>query len=592
MAEGVVLSREAASWLAAALDDQTLFDFLVSREVGQGLFFKGFQVNVRNAGKPAVRNRVRSELLRSPELLSGLLECPGPWRAWCKTLAMFEEKWLLSHWRDLVRVSRRQDVVVALVVDARPAVAARGRRFLRLTRFWDRPPAASPASRIGGGLQFLAELLATPRVVPTDTPERAGGVVATERRVRVLDDQLAAARERLARERTSAQEAAARWTEERKKLQAENRDLRSQLHAVHRELERQLAQTDERVRAGAEGFQCRVLGLSEEVVHIREALAAAQVDRVQDRVEPMLEQHRRLNEKYGALSALRAELATLQNGEKRLLQCVEESVVVLPELHRLLADLRQRRDSLQALLPDAVREAASEGDLGNALLARVKGAHFQADWGAELDRVVALLEVPLVGELLGAAGLERLQRAASERHKVLARARPCAPELGRGQGGGASRGEPQGREIWDVAGALERRQVPASVWLVVDGYNTILGEPRLAAMAEQHGLAKAREEMVRLCRRRAVMFRGVEVVFDGAGPLSVRETLDGVTEVFAAQKQESQNADVYILGRITAMQPSVDAIWLVTSDQGLRRSVESCCNAFIKPSDFCRFLVG
>jgi predicted RNA-binding protein with PIN domain len=107
---------------------------------------------------------------------------------------------------------------------------------------------------------------------------------------------------------------------------------------------------------------------------------------------------------------------------------------------------------------------------------------------------------------------------------------------------------------------------------IVDGYNFIFRDERLARMVDRRELSAARDALVeRLAAYVRASDRQVTVVFDGGQAeehFPQRQVRSGVRMLFA---DPSDTADTRILDAIKAHPPAAD--WrLVTSDRGLGRA--------------------
>jgi len=152
--------------------------------------------------------------------------------------------------------------------------------------------------------------------------------------------------------------------------------------------------------------------------------------------------------------------------------------------------------------------------------------------------------------------------------------------------------EPSSRAtvILDLARALDQYGTPPCVTLVVDGYNVTKTMPALVELEQRLGLGAARDRLVSLCRLQLNRFLKCELVFDGEEAVATRENQQGVTVVFAAHVGEENNADQYIVDRLTDATDELSFVWLVTNDTDLRRRTEQLCAGHIAPADLYRFL--
>ena len=583
-------SKAAAEWLIDAMGDESLFGFLAPLGAATHPFFRGFKVSARNLAKRPVRTRLRNELCQNVELCSRFLAWPrAPWHAWHSGLQAVAEDWLVRHWRMLLRNPGGQAVAVAMALDSREPVYRRGRRMLTRERFWDARDEREDAVETPSGWGDLQQLIS---VRPAAAAGDLGSATPPEyrallKRVQTLEKEEDALRLRLRKSRTQSKDAEADRQSASAGWENEKRELRRTLRETQRRCEQLAVRMDERVEARVREFRRNVLGLTDEVEHARRALRGSGSAALLRRSEDILVQQRRLNEKHGTLSALRAELAHLQTAETQLEECIAESLVVLPELNGVRRAVRERIEELQGLLPEPTQERPP--DLVVDFSSRIKSAPLSADGAVRIEQIAAALEQPAVVESLGPSWVQRLRETLQRERRILAAVGddPGSDISGRDEDLPAHNAP---GEIWDVALELSAAGAAGPVWLFVDGYNVIKTVPELARIEEQQGLAGAREAFISLCRSKAAGFGQIEIVFDGADSVSARETVEGVTVVFSAQLRSSQNADRYIVDRLSAVSDDAPLLWLVTGDYGLRHDAKRLCAAFIAPSDFQHFL--
>ena len=420
-------------------------------------------------------------------------------------------------------------------------------------------------------------------VAASRKPTPAAGKRDTE-----LRDEIDRLRKRLRKQqaRLTAHERDA--TAERETWQAEKHELRRRLKAAESAKSSFEAQIATRVAEQVNAFRRSLTGLTPYIEHTRQALADVGGQPLLERVTALLAEHRRLNEGYASLSALRAELARLEAADEQLTACVEEAVIVLPETEPLRAELRRRRDELQRLIPDAVHLDAAD-ELAGMLLGRVKAAVLEEAPAAALDDIERTVRLDVIRCLLGPEQTERILAAVQRRRTLLEQIRTDT-EMAQAESPHLSAAAREPREIWNLTEELQGGTPAERVWLYVDGYNAIRRVASLARIEEQQGLARARDLFCSRCRAQAAKFAHFEIVFDGVGTLSERLTERALTVVFTAQVESSQNADMYLAERLRQARQKAPVIWLVTVDYGLRARVQDVCDAFITPLHFCRFL--
>lgn len=564
------ISDDAADWLLSAVGNDRLWSALVAVPGLQDVVFKGgFHLHPSSLDKPAVRRRLRSALLGRLERLEALLrDVPeSPWAAAVAMASALSEDWLRRHWRGLLRGSGDPCWAVALVLDARPALARRGQRLLRCRGLWA-PGWRGDPSALPAPLRSAA-LPAPSPVAPAPAPAASSREATGELRA-ALDRQ----RERVRAGQHELRQAQQAW-------ELREKDLRRELREAHAAADEAAARAKTQIAESIRAFKVDALGLTGALSQIATAAGDPAVEALLGRAERALEDQRQHNQAHGTYESLRARIRELEAMAQRLGQCMDESIRVLPEVRRLHAAICRETERLRALLPD-VEPPVTE--LVAQLLGRVKQAADAGQVLAELDRIEHLLGTEVLADLLGPQGQEQVRGALSQRRRMVTDAvhgpavKALAPPPIR-----------RPREIWDVRAAVAHGAAGA-VHVFVDGYNVIRRTPDLAALEQQEGLARGREALCQLCRARARSFAHLEVVFDGQGALSAREACQGVTVVFSRGLHDSQNADEYLLARLPRCHDDGQPVWLVTDDGGLRHRAEPCCQAFIAVTDWVRFL--
>jgi len=583
------LSKAAAEWLVDAMPADALFAFLTSLDCSVDSFFRGFKVDARNVRKKPVLNRLRVELCQNADFRSRFLEWPrAPWNTWRMALQAIDQDWLLGNWRTLLRARAGREIGIAMAVDPREPVRSRGARVLGRKRFWKPLERGRNETAAPEEWEALGRLIGLHAQDKQEAPGEAAGLQeALQKRIETLEKQRDGLRRQVQKSRAQSRETETSLQAASEQCEIEKRDLRRELREAQRRCEQLAQDAQAQVRSRVSEFRRAALGVTDRVDRVRRELRRSGSASLLKRSEDVLAQQRRINEKHGTMSALRAELARLQEAEKQLEECVTESVVVLPELDAVRRDVRQRIGELRELLPEPGAERPPE--LAVDLLSQIKEAPLTDDGSVCLQGVVDALAQPAVAESLGPSWVRRLQETVRQQRRLLVVVRE-QPDIPPPDGEDEAEGRDAPGEVWNVTERLASEKLGGVVWLFIDGYNATKTVPELARAEEQHGLSEARATFVSLCRQKAPKFGHLEIVFDGADAVSAREELDGLTVVFSAQLRSSQNADRYIVDRLAAVHDDAPALWLVTEDYGLRWEAERFCDAFITPSDFYRFL--
>ncbi len=592
MPEGrIVCCSESASWLIQALGDSALFTFVGKFPAFVSSVFRGFKVEPGNVSKKLVRSRLVSELCRSTELCSALLELDAsPWQRWQSALSVLDGEWVARHWRDLLRGPAARPLAAAMAVDGRPPIRRRGLAVLRRSAFWrGDEPAREGGERVASWDALVALVLqvySAPAAVRSSAKaDRARSSKREERLARELG-RLRGQLERQRAKTDGAETARAAAVEE---MRAQRRQFRQQLKTEQERASYLVAAASGRAEADRAQFRREVLRVTAAHESVAEELRGDRDRSLAERIDVLLDRQRVLNERHGVLSSLREQLQSLQSLQERVHACLLESVVVLPELEEGRDQLGRRIGELEALVTAQQAGTREMPDHAAALLARIRETARHAEQDQELDRLEAALDVPALCETFDSSWVSVLKQAISEQRSVLSALSPQV--MATSEPALPVPAEPVvgPREVWDVAGQLAASDPGDSIWLFIDGYNAIRCVGELAECEDREGLPSAREHFQALCRRVASHFARVEIVFDGAEAISVRETVDGMTVVFAAQAGASQNADDYIAARLPSVRHDARQLWLVTDDYGLRERVKGSCAAFVAPLHFHQF---
>ena len=567
------LSDAAADWLLGVLGNERLYALVMAVPLlHEAVFRGGFQFAPATLAMPTVRRRLRTTLLGRPERVEGLLReaVDMPWTAAVGALQALETEWLRRHWRGLLRATANPALAIALAVDAREPLRQRGLRLLRRRSLWlpdwQARQAALPAD--------LAVLLPPPAVLSQPEPDPAANLA----RAAGAQREQTSLREALTRQREKTRDLELELRQARQEWESREKDLRREVREARAAAERAATETDQRLAARVQEFKREALGLTAEATRLADEAAAPSPDSLSERAERVLAEQQRQNQVYGTRESIRAQIRALSATAHRLTVCMDESIKLLPEVRRVHAAVCRELERLQALVPEAEPLVV---DLAAQLVARAKEASTAPAALAELDRIEQLLRLETLAEVLGSEGVRHVVAAVAQRRRLITDALHAAPERPPPAPGKV-------REIWDV-----RQEVTGAVALAcvfIDGYNAIRRVPDLAAIEQTEGMPRSRDVFGALCRARARSFRHLEVVFDGQGALSAREESAGLVVVFSRGLNESQNADDYLLGRVTKARGEGAPVWLVTDDRGLRARAETFCDAFVSCEDWYRFL--
>lgn len=587
------VSKSAAEWLANALSNEQLFRILrIALPLAEELL-RGHKMSPAGVGKKIVRKRIAAEIARTEDFLDLIFQAEhAPWAEWQLALEALDTEWVIQNWCDIARAAG-PTFIAALAVSDDPDLEERGRRALRTRRPWQTTepgqesvphtlPDALAALRAGLSHSGMAaaEAAGPDRTNARKAEQRAS---AAEKERDKLSDALAKLRERLKHAESTA-------ADFERQLESQNKLHHQKLREAadtYRELETGF---NDKLREAINAFKREHLGVSPDIERVQVEIQTDATAPILEHVREVLDEHARLNEKYGTISRLEAEIAELREAREELLRCLAQSVRVAPSLHSVMEAVNQRIDTLQAILPNWQEPTLSAP--AQRLMQQVLNIPLSQEGLAELARLDRELGAGLVCELLGADDVATIQRTVHKRRRQIEALQFEEKLVEHLDVPGLPEPPPhvQPVEPGEVGRAVERTDKP--VVLFVDGYNAIMSAAPYRDVKAKRSLESARELFLEHCRRKTAGFENLEVVFDGRGALSERETLQGLTVVFAADLAESQNADNYIVARMRHEHSlgHDHELWLVTADGGLRARVAGVADALIDPDDFAAFL--
>ncbi len=585
----VRISAEAAAWLVAQLQGKCIAGIVHAVPAVERALFRGFKFNPGNAEKPIVRHRLALELVHNDDLRMEIMQAAdAPWKAWRDCLSCLGEGRLLCVWRALARVEGGR-ILVAMALHDSGRVAARAERVLGRHGVWQHFPSPRPSDI--SILDHFARQLNVIRVKSSDVvidTEQTTGAQELRQQLIVQQKARADAESRLERAERQLHKTGVELDERRVKteeLAAQVQGLRRHLAETQRTNERLLKEQEGIVQERLIQFRRDVLGLTPDLETVRTELAAADSQDLLQLADQLLAKQEMLNAKYGTLAQFRREISLLEQKLHDLDLCAHDSVVVTPDFSQVREQLRKRAELLRGKL--SVEERTDQlAPIVRELMHKIVSVPADDDSLETLASLGHMLTLTPLLSLVGEDGLQRLKTAVSVRTEAvssLLRERQLSRLVD-----SARTTRPGPKEIMNVSAELGRRPATATVHLLIDGYNCIKRVEHLRSIEASQGLAAARDELCRLCRRRGTLFAAVDVVFDGIGPVATRETQGGITVVFAPKIKEDQTADDWIVRMLS--EAAAAPYWLVTFDFGLRSRAAERCEAFIRPADFFAFL--
>ena len=579
--------KRAAEWLVNALPAAALFEFVRRSDLEEELF-RGFRVNRRNAGRKVVRNHVGKHVAHHARLCELFLECPGtPWQHWKCAFDTVGAEQVRSCWRDLIRATEKKAIAAALAASEDAALQRRGWRLLRRPSFWGNPRLKTADLPVPWD-SILALAEETASNAASEIPEALRQKHEGERRR--LEHEIADLRRALDHHREQAKTAETRAEAAEKARQQEAAHARRKqkdLESSYRELNEHF---EEHLEQRIQQYRQRVLGVSRQHQTAVETIRAGGSASLLKQLQESLARHRRVNEAYGTLSEIRDEIKRLEDAEADITHCLAECVEVDDDLFAIRDNIEERLSHLRSLLPRYDRPAARKGSgTVQRTFAFIKSATPDETGETKLAAMDQFLDNPTTAQVFTDDDLAALKAAVEDRRQRLetlkterAMADASPPDAGPSAGPAI---------ISDIHRELARRQ-DRPVRIIVDGYNVIKRTRALAAVEEEDGLAAARRTFCEQCEAAFGHTADVEIVFDGTGHMAQRETVGGVTVVFAPHKRDSQNADDYICERLETADTSADRQWLVTDDEGLRIRTEPHCDGFVAVADLAAQLAG
>lgn len=551
MNKPVLVGPAAAAWLVGQLDDRMVVTFLRGFGPAVSAITRGFQLAVTGAGLPMIRRRLAAATVGDAQLAGELLAAPAmPWTEPRAALAKQSAAELRQSWRRLARdPASGGTFLLALATHSDARLAARACRSLLRNAWWERLVAALPAP---------SSPAPSVSPVPVTNHERDAG---WRRRLVAMETEL---------------------KEERACRQQDRRLLEKQVAEAGRELAALQLRVAAEVAAGVQHYRRETLGVMPELVAATLPEAAETTAALLARAEAALARQQQVDERHARRERLRAEIAELEAARDRLGVARRDSALILPELEPVDRELAAHAETLRRQLEGD--ELLRGSQLGVLFLREAGAVPVNTTGILRLEELLKWLHQEPLRTLLPATEREALSALVTRRQAELRRL-----AIAHALAAAAAPRPPAGpREVANLGWALLAAPDNPPL-LLVDACNVLLVLPDYAAVATTH-MAEERPRLSRVCQLRNAGFAGIELIYDGQGAVSTRENKgSGVTEVFAAHRGEDQNADDYIVRRVTdlAKDPQSPPVWLVTADFGLRnRAAAAGCVALVSPAAF------
>ncbi len=587
------VSKSAAEWLANALSNEQLFHLLRLIPPLAEEILRGHKMTAGSVEKKLVRKRVVSEIMRNEEVLDLFLEArESPWSSWQEALDTLDLNWIQLYWRNIARAAG-PDFIVALAGFPDPELEKRGRRALRTTSPWRAPntsraeqksmPLPAPLKALQTVLCHAVPSPSKPQTTDLQKLEKA------EKRTAAAEKEIEKLTAALAKQRARVKDAESTITALENELKASRNSLQQQLRSAEAKYDELATEFDTKLSDSIRRFRREQLGISPRIEKLQAEIESGETAELLDRANAVLQEQAKLNERFGTISQIKTEIADLQAARDELTGCLAQSVRIQPSLHQVQDAVDRRIAELQDALPDYQRPRLSKP--ARRLLHKIAGTKSLQDGTASLDAICQQVDSGILTQLLSDHELDAVRHAMEQKRRHL-HAMQLEDQLGEPcQTAEPAHGKPTEPDmVWDVNRKLESAEKP--VILFVDGYNALLRTEPYHDLKKQYDMESARQLFCEHCRRKASAFDRMEVVFDGRGALSQRETASGMTVVFTANLAESQNADNYIVNRMRQEHTPDCDLWLVTDDGGLRHRVRDIAGAVVSSADFVAFLTS
>ncbi len=549
------------------------------------LLHGGFQLNSKSFENPNLRLRLNTLLQREADLMDAFLSdvhLMHNWRSACNAIETLDRDWLKKNWKRFLRT----------VADPRPLVlgmywAGKGlkddkldrlcQRLLACPTLWQEPSALGQHADLAATLHHFTATKAT----ATATPD-AGRLAGL---LNKLEQENASLRKSLeqSRKESKLQQRAHEVEQQQSRLKyaALERDLKEREGYFQKQYQQLETSAQEFSSREIAAFQQRVLGLQPELETLLENTRNENFP-LQKRIEKVLLLQADNNRRFGLRQELRKEIAELEDRLQDLLQAIDECVVVHEDLPKLQVEVETRIDQLKEKLKEG-NLALLPGDIPSRMKTMIKTVRLDDTAPQVFTEIMQFLEHDYIRRLLQPDELQAIRKLLEEQRKkhshiVSSRHANTASHAHTG-------------EIWFLTQHIREFHRTS---LYIDGCNLLLCDPQWKELTLKKGQSTARADLIEKCKGKAVLFKGIHLIFDGVEYQDSIEKMDGrLTLHFAARKQSDQNADNYLV-RLLKETPKVELEqelrWVVTKDIGLQTRVAHLCDAIVPNPSFAQFL--
>ena len=598
------LCQEAFEWLIGHFSNQALLQFAQADNARKrALSFGGFQLTVSTVRSKTMLLRL-SQGDMPKQLMDKLAAMDGPWQPLINLLAVVDEKWLLTHWRNLLEdFDCPQDIAFAMTRLEPPAVKRLGNRLLKVPSVWrGKTPSLSEESPLPFYKQQLMAAVVnlcasttkptTSAAEPATKQETATDTAASDTSSPKLQDKLLkeqARRREIQREFNDFQQKA---KDQEQALKAKISELSLALRETRDSITKRLHEQDVQHDALLKQFLEQHFGSHDDL-----ALKAEQAQSTSDAllltIEKTIEEQKQLDQKHGLKTRLREQQAKLSRALEKLKAITLDSTVIHPAIRRLIPQTEQQIAELQ----NAINGETDEMPLSHTALQlylELQNIRVNtSDTEQELKRLQDFIETSEQHGLILPNEKETLFKLITKHQELHQNIRQLKSAHFLPKSAEAEEILQRDKQV--ILVMAQFLAVLPSVDIVIDACNVILKNgshwERVINSTPQNGFSTASKQFIERCRKKSRFFNSVTVVFDSENQLSTIETDGNMTVVYARRIQEEHNADLAIIDKITTLHESSEKIWLVTDDTDLKHAVVDACDAYVVPEAFTNFIL-
>ena len=595
------LCKEAFDWLLGHFSNQALLQFIQSdNNRKRAMSFGGFQLTISTVRSKTMLMRLAQGNM--PRQLLDKLACmDGPWQPLINLFATVDEKWLLSHWRNLLEdFDCPQDIAFAMTRLESPAVKQLGNRLLKVPSVWlGKTPSLSPESpvpfykkQLMEAAQSLCASICKPTdsTVPQDEPkqeETASETSSPKLQDKLLKEQ--ARRREIQREFNDFQQKA---KEQEQALKAKISELTLSLHETRDSISKQLHENDLQHEMLLKEFLEQHFGSHDDLA-IKAEEAQTSSDALLLTIEKTIEEQKQLDQKHGLKTRLREQQAKLTRALEKLKAITIDSVVVHPAIRRLIPQTEQQIAEIE----NAINGETDDIPLSNTALQLYEQLQNipvnTQETELELKQLQEFIEMSEQRGLILPDEKETLFNLIAKQQELHQNIRQLKSKHFLPKSAEAE--EILHRDKQVILVIANFLAVLPSVDIVIDACNVILKNgshwERIINSTAQNGFTAASHQFIERCRKKSRFFNSVTIIFDSVNQLSTIDTDGNMTVIYARRVQEEHNADLAIIDKMARLHESSEKLWLVTDDTDLKNAVVDTCDAYVVPEAFTNFIL-